>query len=183
MGEATRSWRTRHRRTPHRRTPRVRFVVPLVAASIAVLGACAAPPIETDVAADARRPDQVAAAPDTAAGDVLWGGRIVDARNGDAVTEIEVLAYPLDRRQRPMTGRTPEGRFLLRADGYLETVDYAPDRLVTVLGRLDGTVEGRIGEVVRLLPLVRPGSLHLWRPGDPDTGPRFTFGLGLGLEL
>ena len=152
----------------------------LIAAGIALAG-CASPPIETDVEADARRPDQVATAPDSASGPVLWGGVIVDTRNRDTDTELEVLAYPLDRRQRPQTGRPAEGRFVVVADGYLESVDYAPGRLVTVLGALDGVVEGQVGEARRVYPNVRSESLHLWRPGEPNAAPRFSFGIGLDL--
>ena len=154
--------------------------VGLLAAAL-LLGACASPPIETDVVADARRPDAVAAAPGSATGQVLWGGVIVETRNVGEDSEIEVLAYPLDRRQRPMTGRPSEGRFLVVADGYVESVDYAPGRLLTVLGALDGVVEGRIGETRRDFPRVRSGTLHLWRPGEPGAAPRFSVGIGLGL--
>jgi len=152
-------------------------------ASGLLLGACASPPIETEVAADARRPDAVAAEPETASGDVLWGGVVIDARNTDTESRLEILAYPLDRRQRPQTGRAPEGRFLILAEGYLEPVDYAAGRLVTVLGALDGVREARVDEARLLYPAVRSSALHLWRPGDGNSAPRFTFGLGLGLDL
>lgn len=156
--------------------------VAVLAVVACALAACASPPIETDVVADERSPASVAAEPDAASGEVLWGGVIVDTRNNDADTELEILAYPLDRRQRPMTGRPPEGRFIAVADGYLESVDYAPGRLVTVLGSLEGVVEGQIGEARRVYPNVRSRSLHLWRPGAPDdAGPRFS--LGIGFEL
>ena len=151
-------------------------------ALVALLGACASAPIDTELAPEARRADAVATAPGTATGQVLWGGAIVAARNVGTGTELEVLSYPLDRSQRPMTGKASEGRFLIVADGYLETVDYAPGRSVTVLGTLDGVREMPVDEARIPYPVVRSSELHLWRPDDgARVLPRFSIGIGLGL--
>ena len=114
--------------------------------------------------------------------EVLWGGVLLGASNLDDSTQLEVLAYPLDRRQRPMTGRDSAGRFLILADGYLETLDYADGRLVTVLGAREGVREGRVGDAPVVWPVVRSEQLHLWRDGAAaNERPRFTFGLGVSL--
>ena len=34
--------------------------------------------------------------------DVLWGGTIVDHRDFERYTELEIVAFPLDYRQRPL---------------------------------------------------------------------------------
>ena len=156
-----------------------------VAAVLAVattLGACASGPIESDALPElSPAPSEVVLSPETASGTVLWGGTVIGARNLEDTTQLEVLAYPLDRRQRPRTGRDSDGRFLIVAEGYLETLDYADGRAVTVLGELDGVREGRIGEVEVAYPVVRAETLHLWGEGQDAGRPRFTFGIGVNI--
>ena len=155
---------------------------PLAVLLAALLGACASPPIETDLPPSTPAPSEVAADPDGTSGAVLWGGELLGSSNLDGATQFEVLAYPLDRRQRPMTGRPSQGRFLIIVDGYLETLDYADGRLVTVLGALDGTRDGTIGEARLVYPVVRSEELHLWRDAA-DGGGRPNIGFGIGVSI
>ena len=112
---------------------------------------------------------------------VIWGGIIVATRNLRQYTEIEVLGYPLDRSQKPITSRAPQGRFLVHQPGYLEEVDYAPGRHITVTGMLGDTLEGRVGEASYRFPLVEARAIHLWpRETRSDTGStRFNIGVGV----
>jgi len=138
--------------------------------------------VEANVEADSvDAPGVSSPATSATTGTVLWGGVLVGSTNLDAETLFEVLAYPLDRRQRPMIGRPPEGRFRVLVDGYVETLDYAEGRQITILGALEGVVDGKVAEATRRFPVVRARQLHLWRPGQDDDRPRFTFGLGIGI--
>lgn len=171
----------------------MRVCAPAAAALLlaALLGGCASPPIETDVSAGVPSSGgPLDAATEPAATDgakegerVLWGGTIVGARNLGEGTELEVLAYPLDRRQRPMRGRAAAGRFLVLSDDYLETLDYAEGRLLTVLGTREGMREGRVGEARYEYPVVRAETLHLWRPEGQRQGVQPSFGIGIGVTL
>lgn len=147
------------------------------------LAACATGPRYpiTGIATDLQ-PTDMAAQPDAhrAAG-VIWGGLIVATRNLDRHTEIEVLGYPLDRRQRPLTQRTPQGRFLVRQAGYLEPVNHAPGRLITVTGRLGENVKGTVGEAPYTYPLVRARALHLWPADTQAENGRTHFNIGVGV--
>ena len=109
---------------------------------------------------------------------VLWGGMIINSTNLEKETRIEVLAYPLDSDHYPQTDMAPYGRFLLFRDGYLETVDYAPGRLVSLVGRFDGTVNGKVGESEYTYPLIRAEQLHLWSKGGRRS-PNVHFGIGV----
>ena len=113
---------------------------------------------------------------------VLWGGVIVTVHNLKDSTEIAVLAYPLEDNAYPKSSQQASGRFIIRYDGFLDPVDYAPGRLLSVLGRLDGVQEGRIGEAPYTFPLVRAKSLHLWRPGESPRS-KVMFGIGIGIGL
>jgi outer membrane lipoprotein len=110
---------------------------------------------------------------------VFWGGVIVNTANLKDATQIEVLAYPLDRGGRPQDSARPYGRFLAVRDGYLETGVYAQGRLLTVVGPVTGTRKGKVGEAPYTYPLVAAEQLHLW-PKEPDySEPRFHIGIGV----
>ena len=153
-----------------------------LAAALA-LGACASTPIDLEergVAVEPVSPAEVAEDPALARGDVLWGGTIIGVANLAAGSQLEIVAHPLDRTQRPQAGRPSEGRFLARSDDYLEPLDFAEGREVTVLGALEGVEEGRVGEARRDFPVVRADELHLWRGEARRPGTGLTFGIGIG---
>lgn len=111
---------------------------------------------------------------------VQWGGTIVGSRNLQHSTQLEILAYPLDASGKPKPGAGPLGRFVALWSGYLETVDYAPGRWVTVVGPITGTHTGRVGKVAYVYPVVRANQLHLWpKRRGWNTGPSVNFGVGV----
>lgn len=149
-----------------------------------VLSACASKPFEVQGMLDERTPDQVVAAEAASAesdGTVMWGGVLVGSTNLEAETQFEVLGYPLDGQQRPLRGKKPQGRFLIVVDGYVETLDYADGREVSVTGTLEGVRSGKVGEATRRFPVVRADQYHLWPLKSGSESPRFSFGLGVGI--
>jgi outer membrane lipoprotein len=113
---------------------------------------------------------------------VLWGGMIINTNNLDKGSEVEVLAYPLAPSQRPDIDKAPLGRFIARTSEYLESVDFAQGRLITVAGLLAGTREGKIGETHYVYPVVEPeaGHIYLWPVGSGRrTEPQFSIGVGV----
>lgn len=109
---------------------------------------------------------------------ILWGGVIIKSTNLRAQSRLEILAYPLDSSQYPLTDNHPLGRFLLLTDGYLETVDYAPGRLVTVRGSLTGTESGKVGDTSYIYPVVESQDIYLWSQNGRSE-PRIHFGVGV----
>jgi outer membrane lipoprotein len=110
---------------------------------------------------------------------VLWGGMILNSANHEDGTEIEVLAYPLASGQRPDVERTPIGRFIVLKDEYLETVDYAEGRLVTVAGPFTTTRVGRVGDARFVYPQVEADEIHLWSRTSTRRDPQFSIGIGV----
>ena len=113
--------------------------------------------------------------------EVLWGGVIVNSNNLAESTQIEVLAYPLDDRQRPNTNRGPIGRFLAVAPGYLETADYAQGRLITIRGQVQESMVGKIGGANYTYPVIDIIDSQLWKQDDyaQPLQPRVHFGIGV----
>ena len=77
---------------------------------------------------------------------VLWGGIIIAGTNLKDSTQFEILAYPLDSYQRPISSEMALGRFLAIQPGYLETTDFEQGRQITVQGTLGAVRSGRVGE-------------------------------------
>jgi len=111
---------------------------------------------------------------------VLWGGTILDTRNLEDSTQIELLAYPLNSSHRPIQDSKPLGRFIIRQSGFLEPETYAQGRLLTVLGRVGDSQEGKVGGARYSYPVILADKLQLW---SPESGSTFLFGIGIGIEL
>jgi len=112
---------------------------------------------------------------------VLWGGVIVKSTNVKEGTELELLVYPLKRDFKPDTERNTLGRIIVFRDGYLETLDYAAGRLLTVQGVVRDLRKGSLGEAIYTYVLVNAKQLHLWSPEDDDGtgGGGVRFGIGV----
>lgn len=108
-----------------------------------------------------------------------WGGVLLHATNLEDATELEVLAYPLDRRGSPRADDDPLGRFVARRTGFLDPAEYAPGRRVTVVGPVTGTLPGRIGERSYTYPVIAADQIHLWPRTDRPSEPRVHFGIGV----
>ena len=148
-----------------------------------VLAACATTPAPQRVATDGFRmdlPPHQAASVDPATRErVRWGGMIVEVRNQENSSEIEVLAYPLDRKFRPILKAPTEGRFVAVMPGYVERYDWPQGRFLTVHGTLAGTREGLIDEKLYVYPVLQVEGSHLWPAGFQNRGPRFSIGIGV----
>lgn len=151
--------------------------------AVLLVSACARPVFEAPEGATALTPADAVEDLSRAEGRrVIWGGRVVGSRNLADSTELVVLGLPLSRSQRPQVRGEPVGRFIVRYPGYLETMVYAPDRLVTVDGRVTGLETRPVGEARYPYPRVRAEAVHLWpEPGDDDSGFRFGVGIGIGI--
>ncbi|MFP4648754.1 MAG: Slp family lipoprotein [Halorhodospira sp.] len=108
--------------------------------------------------------ERVRAAPQAHEGEtVRWGGEVAEVRNEAEATWLEIVQRPLGRHGEPRRREDrSEGRFLARVDGFLEPTTYAPGRRVTVMGQIDGTVDGTIGEYDYRYPVVAVAERHLW---------------------
>ena len=111
----------------------------------------------------------------------VWGGVIVASRNLKDATQIEVLGYPLGSNNKPKQDNTPQHRFLVMHPGYLETADYAQGRLLSVVGTVAGTQEGKVGDARYVYPVLNATQLHVW-PRESYTRssePQIHFGVGV----
>jgi len=158
----------------------MRITACFILITAALLNACAgAPPLDMKDVDTAITPSEAVARLDKLRGRrVLWGGVIVSSKNLEKGTLLELLAYPLNDRQRPRLDREPLGRFIVEHSGYLETVDYAPGRELCLTGTVSGTKEVKIDDTISTYPAITSEQLHLWPKGG-DGEPKFHFGVGV----
>lgn len=160
------------------------FPIPLAlptALLCALLAACATPVFRDTGASIAVTPADVQQQSENFRGaEIIWGGRIVAVENREETTEVEVVAYPLDRDQQPSPEEPTQGRFLIVLPGFVEPYDYPAGRHLTVHGVLSGTQTGRVQEHDYVYPLVRAKAVHVWPWGFIfDKKPRVSIGVGV----
>jgi outer membrane lipoprotein len=147
---------------------------------IILLAGCASTPVFDVTQVDnSLIPKNVAAEPSAYLGkSVLWGGIILDTKNLSDSTQVEVLAYPLSRDQRPQSNNRPLGRFLINQEGFLDPAIYAQGQKLTVLGSVDNNQQGKVGESSYTYPVINAEQLQLWS-AQIENQTRFSFGLGV----
>jgi len=115
--------------------------------------------------------------------DVIWGGVTLKVHHVDGQSEIEVLAYPLDRGQRPIPGAPSQGRFRIRLPGYVESVDFPEGLFLTARGHLVGNRQGDVDGVAYVYPIIASAQIHRWPPGYQFDQRHWSVGVGVGVLL
>lgn len=96
---------------------------------------------------------------------VVWAGVIIDAKNTQEGTLIEILQKPADFFGAPEEADRTEGRFLVLYPSYLDVAVYNKGREVTVGGEVEGKRIMPLGEIQYTYPVVIAKEIYLW----PDT--------------
>jgi outer membrane lipoprotein len=120
-----------------------------------------------------------------------FGGKVVNVQNQQGVTRLEIATVPLDSGARPTLGEPSRGRIYADINGFLDPVDFR-GQLVTVVGPISGTVEGKIGSTPYKFLLIKATGYKRWnltqqvvlppQPMDPwGFGPHpWRYGYGYG---
>ncbi|ELY3543647.1 Slp/YeaY family lipoprotein [Cronobacter turicensis] len=119
-----------------------------------------------------------------------FGGRVVNVDNQQGKTRLEIATLPLDSAARPLLGQPSRGRIYADVNGFLDPVDFR-NQLVTVVGPITGTMEGKIGSSPYKFMVMQVNGFKRWRvtqqvmmppqPIDPWMwGPRPGWGYGYG---
>lgn len=93
---------------------------------------------------------------------VRWGGEIIKVDPKADTTCFEILGRPLGDSARPVARDTSEGRFLACRAGFYDPEVFRRGREVTVVGTVDGTQTGRVGEYDYVYPRVAATTIYLW---------------------
>lgn len=110
---------------------------------------------------------------------IMLGGKIIETNVSSTSSELTILQLALDNNGRPVNLDQSHGRFLVQSKQFLDPAIYQKGMLLTLVGKLKGSVGRAIGGFDYIYPLVEPIEIKLW-PMEIFTQPRFHFGFGLG---
>ena len=114
---------------------------------------------------------------------LTWGGTVLAVRNHAQTTSVEILSYPLDAKQHPITGGSSNGRFIAEMEGFLEPREYPVGTRVSVSGLFARVEDGRVGTAAYPLPVLRGRELKSWgavESAGRRIAPDVRFGIGIG---
>ncbi len=124
------------------------------------LASCASVPTPLQGQFPASSPRDAAA---TAQGQqVRWGGEIIKVEPQADATCFEILARELDASARPTDRDSSQGRFIACRKGFYDPEDFERGRDLTIVGRLSGTEQGKVGQFDYTYPRVEASTIYLW---------------------
>ncbi|MTD39490.1 Slp/YeaY family lipoprotein [Erwinia sp. CPCC 100877] len=91
-----------------------------------------------------------------------FGGRVVDIRNLQGSTRLEIATVPLDVSAAPVLGAASVGRIYADVSQFLDPVDFR-NRLITVVGPITGTEKGTIGKTPYNYLVMQVNGFKRWR--------------------
>ena len=111
---------------------------------------------------------------------VMWGGMVLEVNNFERHSEIEILAYPLDDKQRPRLEAADQGRFIALMAGFADPATLPQGRFVTLIGTVTGDRHGPVRGEDYVWPEVDVKRLHLWPQDFREPRSKVSFGVGVG---
>lgn len=113
----------------------------------------------------------------------MYGGEIIKTAPGESSSEIIVLQLPLNDDGRPQRDKGSQGRFLVRANRFLDPAVYKENALLTVVGRIKGSEVRPIGSYDYRYPVLEALYLKLWPEEGQGAPPAIHFGIGIGTSF
>lgn len=147
-----------------------------------VLVSCASSPLQLDGVDHTLPPSSVSAERPYTGKRVVWGGMLIKADPLKDITQLEVLAFPVNAYGEPDRQAASLGRFLIRHHGFLDPAQYASGRWLSVVGVIGQAQVGKVGEADYRFPVIQSEQLHLWTESN-YTEPRTQFHFGIGIQL
>ena len=93
---------------------------------------------------------------------IILSGFIIDAKNTEGGTLLEVLQSPSDARGKPIDIDKSEGRFLVFDDRYQDSNFYVKGQPITIAGEIQGKRTLPLGKTEYTYPVIRVKELYLW---------------------
>lgn len=93
---------------------------------------------------------------------VILGGYILTTENLESGTILKVLQTPLRMGEDPDLKKRSQGRFLVYHKGFLDPEVYSKDQVITVAGRIMGTVVEKIGDDRIQYLKIEDREIYLW---------------------
>lgn len=111
---------------------------------------------------------------------LLLGGTIVDVRNRNNGSELELVQLKTDESGEIIDTASSGGRFLALSSSFLDPAIYRPGLLVSLVGEVSGKRIMILDEVNYTYPMLIISEIHIWKPEELRAPPTFHFGVGVG---
>ena len=93
---------------------------------------------------------------------VRWGGVVVEVKQQDKGSVMQVLYYPLDYYGRPDIDKPSEGYFLVKSTKTLDPKIFFASREIAVIGVIAAKAEPPVESERAGLPLLNATRIHPW---------------------
>lgn len=91
-----------------------------------------------------------------------FGGKVVNVTNQPGKTRLEIVTLPLDDAAAPVLNAASRGRIYADVNEFLDPVEFR-NHLVTVIGPITGTEQGKIGESPYTWMVMNVNGFKRWR--------------------
>lgn len=99
-----------------------------------------------------------------------FGGKVIKVENRNGMTRLEIAAMPLDNSARPILGSPSVGRIYADVNGFIDPVDFN-QQMVTVVGPIDGTEKGKVGEAQYNFVVIKVTGYQRWHMTQQIVAP------------
>lgn len=107
--------------------------------------------------------EQVMSAVDSHIGQsVRWGGKIIEVKNFQDYSQIQLVQFPLNRRGRPIETDESQGRFFVRSNAFLDPEIFKVGTMLTVNGEVVDKATLKVDQKDLVLPVVTIADTQRW---------------------
>jgi len=85
---------------------------------------------------------------------VRWGGKIIEVKNQQDFSRLQLVQFPLNRYGRPVESRESQGRFLVRSHAFLDPEIFTIGSMLTVYGKIAETSTLKVDQKTLTLPVL-----------------------------
>jgi outer membrane lipoprotein len=85
---------------------------------------------------------------------VRWGGKIIEVKNEQNFSQIQLVQFPLNRYGRPVESNESQGRFLVRSKDFLDPEIFTTGSMLTVYGKISEKTTLKVDQKTLTLPVI-----------------------------
>lgn len=101
---------------------------------------------------------------------VRWGGKVIEVKNFETYSVIQLVQFPLNRYGRPVEDGASQGRFFSRSADFLDPEIYQLGAMVTVVGQITEDETIKVDQKTLVLPVVGIEETKVWPAFNAASG-------------
>ncbi len=85
---------------------------------------------------------------------VRWGGKIIEVKNEQNYSRIQLVQFPLNRYGRPVESSESQGRFVVKSSEFLDPAIFTIGSMLTVYGNISDKTPLQVDQKTLTLPVI-----------------------------